>query len=379
MERTYDVFADNGLFLLSYYLKKDIKDISTLDIENSISFMSEKVESFLDCDKYSNLKTMVLFNSAVSNPSLKNTKLETVLKEFINQKGNDYCMICGQNHANLQIKLKGRSYLPNRPNGTYFNFSNNLHSVNICPYCLILTTYSVMNCRSCSNVYLYNSSDDLFMKNYTAHIQRENKADILAKVKKSKKPPAKLDILLEMINFNILYDKDIEIYSFNNGKTEEIEDTDTISAKNIILLRKMSQKELLGEFRKLNLSWMILNNKIHSRYINYVYDFEKGKLKCSKELFDFLNEEVNKMDKQTKELIDKITDDLSKSKLNIDKIRTKLKGVKDLNSFKREIMDISESYYEKTDSKLFNSDEYECLVNRYIYEDIRNRIIINLM
>ena len=105
MERTYDVFADNGLYILAYYLKKDVKDITFEDIENSVGFMSEKVESFLDCEKYSNLKTMFLFNSTVSNPSLKNVKLETALNEFLSQKGEDYCMICGQNHANINMDL----------------------------------------------------------------------------------------------------------------------------------------------------------------------------------------------------------------------------------------------------------------------------------
>ena len=98
MERTYDIFADNGLYILAYYLDKEVKDITLEDIENNVEFMSEKVEEFLNCEKYSNLKTMFLFNSTVSNPSLKNVKLETQLNDFLSQKGDEYCMICGQNH-----------------------------------------------------------------------------------------------------------------------------------------------------------------------------------------------------------------------------------------------------------------------------------------
>ena len=379
MERTYDVFADNGLFILAYYLKKSVKDITFEDIENSVAEMSEKIEKFLECEKYSNLKTMVLFNSAVSNPSLRNVKLETILKGFLEEKGDDYCMICGENHANLNLNLKGRSYLPNRSGGTFFNFSNNLHNVNVCPYCLLLTTYSVMNCRVDKNVYLYNSSDDKFMQWYTEERQSENKVDIKAMVQKYEKKQSRLNTLLDLIDCGTLFESDIEIYRFNNGKNEDIPDGEKINSKNIKLLEKMDNKSLLSEFKSLNLSWMIVNNKIHSRYINYIYDFENEKLKCSKELFDFLNEEVNMVDKNTIELIDRITKDIIEANLDVIKIRKNLRAVNNIKNFKNELMRILEIYYDETKKELFNKEEYNELINIRTYIDVRNMMIIDLI
>lgn len=379
MERTYDIFADNGLFILAYYLKKSIEDITFEDIEDSVEFMSEKVEEFLECEKYSNLKTMVLFNSAVSNPSMKNVKLETVLKGFLEEKGEDYCMICGKNHANLNMKLKGRSYLPNRSGGTFFNFSNNLHNINVCPYCLLLTTYSVMNCRVDEHVYLYNSSDDEFMEEYTIERQKENKVDIQLKAKKEKKNKRRIDTILDLIDYNITFESDIEIYRFANGKNEEIANGEKINFKNIKLLRKMYNKSLSDEFKSLNLSWMIVDNKIHSRYINYVYDFEEEKLKCSRDLFDFLNEEVNMVDKNTIELISKITKKIIDAGLDTKKIRSDLRNINNLRNFGNELMKISDRYYEKTGEKLFDKEEYNELINFRTYIDIRNMIIIDLI
>ena len=379
MERTYDVFADNGLYILAYYLKKDVKDITFEDIENSVGFMSEKVESFLDCEKYSNLKTMFLFNSTVSNPSLKNVKLETALNEFLSQKGEDYCMICGQNHANINMDLKGRSYLPNRPGATFFNFSNNLHNINVCPYCLLLTTYSVMNSRVNNFIYLYSSSDDEFMKEYTIDRQDENIADIQAKAKKSKENKNRLETLLEMIDYNISFDSEVEIYRFTNGKTEDVPDAEKIYSKNIKLLRKMRNKSLLNEFRSLGLTWMIVEDRLSSKYINYIYDFEEEELKCSKKLYDFLNKEVNMIDKKMIDLIDRITNDIANSGLDVKKIRVNLRSVNNLKSFKNELMQILEMYYEKTGKELFNKDEYNELINMRNYIDIRNMLIIDLI
>lgn len=379
MERTYDIFADNGLYVLSHYLEKPIEDITHEDIEKSVGLMGEKVEEFLECEKYSNLKNMVLFNSTVSNPSLKNVKLETALNEFLSQKGDEYCMVCGEYHANTSMDLKGRSYLPNRPSHTFFNFSNNLHGINICPYCLLLTTYSVMNCRVNNQVYLFNSSDDEFLEEYTLQRQEENAQDILLKTGKEKEYKSRLEMLLEMLDYNVLFESEVEIYRFNNGKTEEILDSEKIYSENIKLLRRMRNKSLLGEFRSLGLTWMIVDNRLKTNYIDYVYDFENEELKCSKELFDFLNEEINMLDSKTVELIDRITTDLVEAKLDIRKIRNMIKTVKNLRGFDNTIMEIQEMYYEKTDKQLFDKKEYNELVNMRKYNAIKNMMMIDLI
>lgn len=47
MNRTYNTFVDNGLFVLTYYLNKSIEDITEKDIVDNINMMSEKLEDFL--------------------------------------------------------------------------------------------------------------------------------------------------------------------------------------------------------------------------------------------------------------------------------------------------------------------------------------------
>lgn len=37
--------------------------------------------------------------------------------------------------------------MPNLVANTFYNFSNNLQGLNVCPYCLVLTMYSILNCR----------------------------------------------------------------------------------------------------------------------------------------------------------------------------------------------------------------------------------------
>lgn len=379
MNRAYDVFVDNGLFVLSYYLKKKVEDISYSDIEDSVEFMSDKVEEFLECKKFSNLKTMFLFNSAVSNPSLKNVKLKTVLKSFLEDKGTDYCMLCGENHANINMKLKGRSYLPNRPSGTYFNFSNNLHNINVCPYCVLLTVYSVMNCRVNQTVYLYNSPDDDFMKCYTIDMQDENLRDIKVNAEKNKNNTNRIDILLDIVYKNAVFDSDIEIYRFDNGKDEKILDSDILYSKNIKLIRNMASQALLSEFKSLGLSWMLSMDKLNYRYLDYVYDFENEELKCSRKLLDFLNTEVNMIDEKTISIIDRITDKIAKANLNDKKLRQNLRSVNNIRAFENELMRILELYNEKTDEGLFTTEEYNILTNIRNFVSVRNMILIDLI
>ena len=141
----------------------------------------------------------------------------------------------------------------------------------------------------------------------------------------------------------------------------------------------MRNKSLLNEFRSLNLTWMIVDNKLNSNYLNYIYDFEKEKLKCSKELYDFLNEEVNMLDEKTINLVTRITESIVNAELDIKKIRNNFRSVNNLKSYDDALMELFEMYSEKTESKLFNEYEYNQLVNIRDYNRIKNMIIIGLV
>ena len=189
MNRSYNVFVDNGLYVLAYYLGKSIDEITYSDIENSIDTMTEEIQNFVSCDKYSNLKSMCFSNSILTQPNSKIT-LNEKLNGFINNKGTEYCSICGEYTAKVKINDAdyniGRSYIPNLVANTFYNFSNNLQGINVCSYCLVLTMYSILNCRVNKYAYLYNSTSDYFMEDYTYEMQQENITDIEAQSKKEK-------------------------------------------------------------------------------------------------------------------------------------------------------------------------------------------------
>ena len=83
MNRTYDVFVDNGLFVLAYYLDKEIENITEQDIFDSIDMMCEKINEFTRCEKYSNLKSMMFANSALTQPN-SSKKVNDFLNDFYN-------------------------------------------------------------------------------------------------------------------------------------------------------------------------------------------------------------------------------------------------------------------------------------------------------
>ena len=125
MNRSYNVFVDNGLFVLAYYLDKDIEDITEEDIVNNIDMMCNKISKFTDCEKYSNLKSMMFSNSALTQ-SGSNKTINDYLNDFSSHTGNDVCCLCGEARADISNVNLNRSYLPNFVANTYFNYSNNL-------------------------------------------------------------------------------------------------------------------------------------------------------------------------------------------------------------------------------------------------------------
>ena len=165
MKRTHNVLVDNGLFVLAYHLEKDIEDVTKEDVFNSSDVMAEKIFEMLNCEKYANMKSMRFPNSALINPAFKSDRLgifKQHMDEFKNE-GTDTCAICGEKHANIELDIRGRSYFPNIVGDNFVNFGNNHKGVNICPTCLLLSIYSVMNTRVNGTLYLFNSNDDDFI------------------------------------------------------------------------------------------------------------------------------------------------------------------------------------------------------------------------
>lgn len=380
MNRTYNTFVDNGLFVLAYYLNKSVEDLTEKDIVDNINMMSEKLEDFFSCEKYSNLRSMTCQNSYMTQKPKKGTRAEAFadkLKGYI--KGTDCCEVCGEYKANPRNDLS-RCYFPTKTANTFYNFSNNLQGVNICPNCIRLAMYSLLNCRVGSDsVILYNSDNDDFMVAYTKNIQHENQSDIVGQAKKDTKNKLSKTYILE----NLLYNKKsfkrksksyyVDIYNFNNNTKNESINIVSIDNDNVTLLEKIYDNDLEQEFKSLWLMNDLINNKLSSTYLFKIYNFEKEELKCSRELFDFLNKEVNRLDNKVIEIIKNIT-----TKITFDKkTRNELKLINNSNDFNDFLVKIAEEYGEKYNDKLFTVEEYCYLSNRLKFKEIKNLLLIS--
>ena len=387
MKRTYNTLIDNGLFVLAYHLEKDIEDITKEDVFNSSDMMAEKIFEMLNCEKYANMKSMRFPNSALINPAFKSDRLgifKQHMDEFKNE-GTDTCAICGEKHANIELDIRGRSYFPNIVGDNFVNFGNNHKGVNICPTCLLLSIYSVMNTRVNGTLYLFNSNDDDFMMEYTYKRQDEVIQDIINKAEKEKKTETAIDVLIDLVENSKIYEEYIEIYRFNNdNKSDRINDSENVYKKQVQLINKMQNKNLLSEFRMLRLSRLLLDNNMKN-FLNRIYDFNKGCMRdievskketkqCSKELFDFMKGEILNMDKSMMDLIKRIAENINK-KGNVRNVIGTLKGTTTLNDFKDFIMD----NIEDEDGSIITSEEYMKLTNRFKWKDIKNLLLIEIL
>ncbi|HBF8754083.1 hypothetical protein OKQ67_07445 [Clostridioides difficile] len=382
MDRSYNVFVDNGLYVLAYYLNKDINDITYQDIENSIDLMSDKIEEFVSCEKYSNLKSMCFSNSMLTQPKGKVT-LNEKLKGFVKNQGYEYCSLCGQYKAKVKIEDKeyniGRSYMPNLVANTFYNFSNNLQGLNVCPYCLVLTMYSILNCRVSRYVFLYNSTSDEFMKDYTCHIQDENLTDVELGAKKEKEKYSIVKLLESLVCKYNLFDGDIEQYMFNNsGQSQDIQ-VNNIKNSYVNLLMKLQKEALLREFKDLHLEIYILRGTLESNYLRKIYNLDKREKVASDELIVFLNREVNVLKKVKIDIIKKLTDKLKTSDLDIDKIYKELKMLGKFYAYEDWLVNLNEMYYEKTGEKLFEAEDYIELDDIRSFRQIKNLILVSLI
>ncbi|EGT5270934.1 hypothetical protein KWL13_013475 [Clostridioides difficile] len=382
MDRSYNVFVDNGLYVLAYYLNKDINDITYQDIENSIDLMSDKIEEFVSCEKYSNLKSMCFSNSMLTQPKGKVT-LNEKLKGFVKNQGDEYCSLCGQYKAKVKIEDKeyniGRSYMPNLVANTFYNFSNNLQGLNVCPYCLVLTMYSILNCRVSRYVFLYNSTSDEFMKDYTCHIQDENLTDVELGAKKEKEKYSIVKLLESLVCKYNLFDGDIEQYMFNNsGQSQDIQ-VNNIKNSDVNLLMKLQKEALLREFKDLHLEIYILRGTLESNYLRKIYNLDKRERVASDELIVFLNREVNVLKKVKIDIIKKLTDKLKTSDLDIDKIYKELKMLGKFYAYEDWLVNLNEMYYEKTGEKLFEAEDYIELDDIRSFRQIKNLILVSLI
>lgn len=379
MERTYNVFADNGLFVLGYYLDKvGITGITEKDIVDNIDMMSDKIKKFVDCKHYSNIKSMCFPNSVLTQPSSKET-LEERLKSISRIEGEEYCSCCGEYRANIRNESLHRSYIPNAPANTFYNFSNNLQGVNVCSRCIILTIYSILNARVNGLVTLYSSESDRFMIEITAKLQEEIMDVENIKVKeKSNNVQSFIEVCDRLVTKANTFENNIDQYLFiNAGQGQQIQ-VNTICNKYIKLIRKLYNESLWDEFKKFSLVYDIVYNKLEKIYINKLIDESNRSIKCSKNLLYLLNKEVNRLDTKIKNIIKDVVKKLKERRFNERVLYENLKNIKGFIQFQDYIAKICDLYHKETGESLLDIDSFDKLCS-YEYKSIINLMKVGLL
>ena len=397
MKVTFNEFVDNGLYVASYYLKKEIEAITVTDLKKNMNLLAEEVYKFISCDKYKKVGSMAFYNSSYTQAPSKTltkeygdkAKLENIKSQFellLDNVGNEeYCSICGEKHIKIidvnekYIKTISRSLMPNLTSNTFFNHANNLQFVDVCPICLFLSMLSVLNMRKSGNLLMYNSEDQLFMKELTASRQKQNRADVFNDVKEENK--GNTVGLQEEIRFFIdekeWTDKAIMVYVLNNSGQSQVYKDYILTERNLKLFKKVYSNDYIGQFNELNLFRLLLNDTLKYKYINYLVDFKNEKLKCTIEFFDFMENEVSILKKDIRDIIENVCEKIYQVSKKND--ISELKSVTSLSAFEELILKYVELYKEEKKENLMTKDDFEKILDYKNWKAVKNRMIFDFI
>lgn len=397
MKRTFDPFIDNGLFVAAYYLNKDIKDLTEIDILNNLNLFAEKIETFIKDSRFDKVAWSAFTNSSLTG-QLKKDKIsekkssekykpgnDSILAQLnlladLLEEGEEHCIKCGHSRAVKTLNIT-RSLMPGIVSNTFYNYANNLTMVNICPICIILTLLSVMNMRKKFNTILYLAEDDKFMKDFTKiqqeELAREETEEDREYIKKNKSNSSyTVKVFSQMLNSNKYSGFINEILFDNLGQSEYFHEQ-LISKKNIELLYLLKEKDFLEEFWESNLLRILYKNNFQNEYLDVLIDLNKEQIRCSKELFEIIDERMNSLNKDVTIMIKNFTEKINK--LDIDCIK-KFKSTYSLGSFEDLIIKFQENYKKKFQKNLFDDlSDFETIVNPKTWKSIRRRIVSNLI
>ena len=304
MNRTYHYQVDNGLFVAGYYLNKEIEDITVDDLSNNVDFFTNKLWNLVE-EKgfYKSLSHTTHINSQLNQKTRTKEALSSQLEGFLDNIGNDKtCILCGEKRVNISFtENTHRSFISGIVAKTFFNSSNNLQTVDICPVCMFLSMISFLNTQKMSYPFLYLSDSNEFMNYITEEIQNSVNKNILLDFKESDLERNFLELCTEKIRMETIFDLNyIELIFFQNGKDIYYKNYNVEKDK-IIFFINIKNKGLIKEFCDMKLFNSVRDNKL---LINRLLD-SNNDLKCSKELFKEVEEwELNSKDI---EIIDRIT------------------------------------------------------------------------
>ncbi|MDU1307531.1 MAG: hypothetical protein E6936_08740 [Clostridium perfringens] len=377
MERTYNTFVDNGLFVLAYYLEKNIDEVTIEDILNSVDLMEKEIKNTLSCEKYSSMAFSSFQNSQYTQAKKKvKEQFQLILS---NLGDEEYCSVCGKKHIKGHEDLKYKKALsrclsPTLSTNTFLNYSNNLKQLNICPICIYLSMLSFLNTRPLIGLcLLMNSDDDEFMYYITKKIDEERKKNIISNAKKDKANKEinvyklKKEFIKDIIFNENTYDGYIEATIYLNTAQNESMQQELLTKRDMEFLRMLNKKSLLSQFDEKGLFFYILNGHLRNDYLSCV--FNKDGLKVSMELFQLIEEEYNKVGKNIIELIKRICKKVFES--------TETKEIADLKMIQTQ-SDFEELLVKWRGSidNLMTLEEFEMLTDYKNYRRNKNRMLI---
>ncbi|EIF5083734.1 hypothetical protein LFJ61_001525 [Clostridium perfringens] len=377
MERTYNIFVDNGLFVLAYYLEKNIDEVTIEDILNSVDLMEKEIKNTLSCEKYSSMAFSSFQNSQYTQAK---KKVKEQFQLILNNLGDEeYCSVCGKKHIKGHEDLKYKKALsrclsPTLSTNTFFNYSNNLKQLNICPICIYLSMLSFLNTRPLIGLcLLMNSDDDEFMYCITKKIYEEREQNIRLNAKKDKANKEinvyklKKEFIKDIIFNENTYDGYIEATIYLNTAQNESMQQELLTKRDMEFLRMLNKKSLLSQFDEKGLFFYILNGHLRNDYLSCV--FNKDGLKVSMELFQLIEEEYNKVGKNIIELIKRICKKVFES--------TETKEIADLKMIQTQ-SDFEELLVKWRGSidNLMTLEEFEMLTDYKNYRRNKNRMLI---
>ncbi|MCK9470688.1 MAG: hypothetical protein M0Q88_02915 [Bacilli bacterium] len=364
MNRSYNPMIDNGLFVAEYYLNVPYNDITIDLLLANLRLFSDKIGNLIDTKEfYRKITYLTHVNSSftqIPNKKTKETMISDQFKELIDNMGNDKnCIYCGEKQVNIDLNID-RKFIYGLVSQTFFNSSNNLQTVDICPVCALLSMLSILNIQKIGMPTLYISDSDQFMRNITKDIQEillgekdiESKLDIESNLKARK--------LVELALNSPSDVGYITQFCFQNAGQIVKDIERNLFRKDIDLLLKLKDENLLDEFISFGFHNRLVFNVPLITEIVY----------CSPELFKILGGyELNDKEKR---IVDYVTESLLEIE-SVEKILRDLKLCNNRNKFNEFILTYSEKRALVKDVK-----DYDILTgfNWYKFRDYINMNIL---